>query len=69
MKYEQMRVKSGWKEIHFLCWNQILSTLRLSPKRKEGKSDAKVMQKLESANRSFAFSAVEFISTKRLKLN
>lgn len=38
-----MRVKRGWKEILFLCRNQILSTLRLSPKRKEVKSNAKVM--------------------------
>ena len=38
-----MRVKSGWKEILFLCWNQILSTLWPSPKRKEVKSNAKVM--------------------------
>ena len=42
-KYELMRVKSGWKENHFLCRNQILSTLLLSPKRKEVKSDAKLM--------------------------
>ena len=38
-----MRVKSGWEEIIFLCRESILSTLRLSPKRKEVKSNAKVM--------------------------
>ena len=40
-----MRVKSGWKEGSlFLCSESgLLSTLRLSPKRKEIKSNAKVM--------------------------
>ena len=36
-----MRVKSGWKEILFLCRNQILSTLRLSPKKKGGLDQCK----------------------------
>lgn len=43
MKYESMGVKSGWKEIHFLCRKSILSTLWLSPKEKEVKSDVKVV--------------------------